>query len=99
MALIDGMIHDVTLVDKIENKEQPNNPTYVYADTNGDRIAFKSTNEPFVFQSVPNHTSPCYKGDVKVLTAISDAFVENGVKQHEYAGGFNEAITTLTLVY
>lgn len=93
------MIHDVTLSSIIPNEVQPNNPIYVYQDTNGDEIAFKSTNQPFVFASVPQHTSKCYQGNVKVLQAITDKFVEQGLKQHEYKGGFEEATQTLTLVY
>jgi hypothetical protein len=93
------MIHDVTLSYIIPNEKQPNNPTYVYTDTNGDEIAFKSTNTPFVFASDPNHTSKCYLGNTDALQSLTDGFVQQGMKQHEYEGGFEEAIQTITIEY
>lgn len=92
------MIHDVTRIEVIPI-EGTNNSITIYRDTNGDQVGFESTDEPFVWVLNHNYTSPCYRGNKAVLEAVANAYVEQGVKQHEYEGGFDEATEVLTIEY
>jgi hypothetical protein len=62
---------------------------YTYKDNAGNRVRFQADpNEPFSWF--------VFEGQL-YAAAVIDAFVERGLKQHEFEGGWEEAIRTLEI--
>ena len=73
-----------------------NNTLNVYQDQDQNTIAFRDCDQPFVYILNDDRTSPCYRNK-KMLEAISNKYVEQGIRQHEYKGGFEEAVKVLVI--
>ncbi|MDG1950072.1 MAG: hypothetical protein P8J32_04650 [bacterium] len=67
-----------------------NNTLNVYQDHNLNVIAFRDCDEPFLYILDVRRTSPCYQ-DENILNTVVEKYVEQGIRQHEYEGGFEEA--------
>lgn len=65
-----------------------NEEIYHYVGEDGRKVAFHS--HPTQAFSIV-----VIEGDEKLAVDIYDAFVDNGLAQHSFAGGFDEAISVL----
>lgn len=65
-----------------------NEDVYHYVGEDGRKVAFHS-HPTQAFHIV------VVEGDEKLATDVYDAYVDNGLAQHSYAGGFDEAISEL----
>jgi len=66
-----------------------------YKDEQNRSIFFRDTNNAFEYQ-ICKGTHKDFENK-KVLTKVADAFVDKGLAQHQYKGGYKEAIQTLII--
>lgn len=70
-----------------------NEEVYLYVGDDGSTVKFQADpDEPFAYLFYKSSTAP-----KKVQSKLVEAFIAQGFKQHSYAGGFDEAIKTLTV--
>lgn len=82
----------MTLVSKVD---LPKNETeFTYQDEEGNKICFIETNKAWVYALVSSKTSPIYNS-VRIMGKVADAYIFKGVRQHDYKGGYNEAIQNI----
>jgi len=69
-----------------------NEEIYHYVGEDGSTVKFQAGKQAFTYLFYKSSTAP-----KKVQSKLVDAFINQGFKQHDYAGGFYEAIATLTV--
>jgi hypothetical protein len=74
-----------TLKHKTDDKM---NPVYTYEGSDGSIVKFQS--HPTKAWNYIIH-----EGDQKLANKVIEAYIEKGLAQHSYVGGFNEAIQKL----
>ncbi len=87
---------EVTL--KLEGvKDLPNNEyEYTYIDEQGNKIVFVETNKAFTYMLDFNKTSSLY-GKNKIMNRAINAYIQNSMKRYEFEGGYEEAISKITI--
>lgn len=66
---------------------------YTYMDSVGRLFKFEShPSKPFTYLSEASETVTN-----KERTKILDGYIQNGIKQHDFIGGFQEAISKITI--
>lgn len=85
----------MTLVSKVD---LPKNETeFTYQDEQGNKICFIETNKAWVYALVSEKTSPIYNS-TKIMGKVADAYILKGIRQHDYKGGYKEAIQEITVL-
>ena len=69
-----------------------NEEVYLYVGDDGSTVKFQAGKAAFTYLFYKSSTA-----SKKVQSKLVEAFIAQGFKQHSYAGGFYEAIATLTV--
>lgn len=69
-----------------------NEEIYSYVGDDGSTVKFQAGKEAFSYLFYKSSTA-----SKKMQSKLVEAFIAQGFKQHSYAGGFREAIATLTV--
>lgn len=81
-----------TLIDQAKNP-QTNEPIYTYMDSVG--RMFKM--EPHPKKPFSYYTTASESVTKKEQTKILDGYIKNAISQHDFVGGFQEAISKITI--
>lgn len=66
-----------------------------YKDEKGREILFRDTNSAWEYVLVTGTHKDL--ANSKILSKVANAFVKKGLNQHDYKGGYKEAIQTLSV--
>jgi len=75
-------------------QEENNGETkYIYHNESGQWLHLISTKQAFTWK-----IQCCFDKTTKFANKVCNAFVKRGIKQHDFKGGFNEAISILEVI-
>ena len=87
-----------TITFKLISQTNPDNDNctqWEYQDEKGQKLVFRDYNEAWSFGTL-SETNEIYQAK-KVFKVFLDTFVNQGMNQHDYDGGYNEAISVITI--